>query len=104
VQQHAATFSAKAEDAAAADLPQFVEDEFEAFLKCGIPARGFLRVRCGDCGRDKLDAFRCKRRGFCPNSAARMARPRGPETLVAALVKRVNDAGLGQILWLTRPS
>ncbi len=28
----------------------------------------------------------------------------GPEALVAALVKRVNDAGLGQILWLATPS
>ena len=35
VQQHAATFIAQAEDAAGADLPQFVKDEFDAFLECG---------------------------------------------------------------------
>ena len=35
VQQHAATFLAHAEDAAGADLPQFVKDEFDAFLECG---------------------------------------------------------------------
>ena len=63
VQQHAATFIAHAEAAAGADLPQFVKDEFDAFLECGIVAHGFLRLRCGDCGHDKLVAFSCKRRG-----------------------------------------
>ena len=57
VQQHAATFFAQAEDAAGADLPQFVKDEFDAFLECGILAHGFLRLRCGDCGHDKRLAF-----------------------------------------------
>ncbi len=71
VQQHAATFFAQAEDAAGADLPQFVKDEFDAFLECGILARGFLRLHCGDCGHDKLVAFSCKRRGFCPACGAR---------------------------------
>ena len=50
VQQHAATFFAQTEDAAGADLPQFVKDEFEPFLACGILAHGFLRLRCGNCG------------------------------------------------------
>ena len=61
VQQHAATFFAKVEAAAGADLPQFVKDEFDAFLECGILAHGFLRLRCGDCEHDKLVAFSCKR-------------------------------------------
>ena len=71
VQQHAATFFEQAESAAGADLPQFVKDEFDAFLECGILAHGFLRLRCGDCGHDKLVAFSCKRRGFCPSCGAR---------------------------------
>ena len=71
VQQHAATFFAQAEDAAGADLPQFVKDEFDAFLECGILANGFLRLHCGDCGHDKFVAFSCKRRGFCPSCGAR---------------------------------
>jgi hypothetical protein len=57
----------QAEDAAGADLPQFVKDEFDAFLECGILAHGFLRLHCGDCGdcgHDKLVAFGCKRRGL----------------------------------------
>ena len=53
VQQHAATFIAQTEAAAGADLPQFVKDEFDAFLECGILAHGFLRLRCGGRGRDE---------------------------------------------------
>ena len=53
-----------------------MKDEFDAFLECGILAHGFLRVRCGDCGHDKLVAFSCKWRGFCPSCGARrMAQP-----------------------------
>ena len=52
-------------------LPQFVKDEFDAFLECGILAHGFLRLRCGECGHEKLVAFSCKRRGFCPSCGAR---------------------------------
>ena len=37
----------------------------------GILGHGFLRVRCGDCGHDRLVAFSCKRRGFCPSCGAR---------------------------------
>ena len=48
-----------------------VKDEFDAFLECGILAHGFLRLRCGVSGHDKLVAFSCKRRGFCPSCGAR---------------------------------
>ena len=69
--QHAGTFFAEAEAAAGADLPQFFKDEFEAFLNCGILAHGFMRLRCSDCGHDKLVANSRKRRGFCPSCGAR---------------------------------
>ena len=42
VQQHASTFFEQTESAAGADLPQFVKDEFDAFLECGILAHGFF--------------------------------------------------------------
>jgi hypothetical protein len=29
----------------------------DAFLECGIPAHGFLRLRCGKCGHHKLPTF-----------------------------------------------
>ncbi len=52
-------------------LPEFVKDEFDAFLECGILAHGFLRLRCAGCADEKLVAFSCKRRGFCPSGGAR---------------------------------
>jgi hypothetical protein len=63
VQQHAATLFAQAEAEAGADLPEFVKDEFEAFSECHILAAGFLRLRCGDSGHEKLVALSCKRPG-----------------------------------------
>ncbi|MFO1327148.1 MAG: transposase zinc-binding domain-containing protein [Rubrivivax sp.] len=53
------------------ELPRFVKDEFDAFLECGILGHGFLRLRCRECGHDKLVAFSCKRRGYCPSCGAR---------------------------------
>jgi len=46
------------------EIPEFVKEEFDAFLECGILAHGFLRLRCADCAREKLVAFSCKRRGY----------------------------------------
>ncbi len=51
--------------------PRFVEREFEKFLDCGVLERGFLRVKCADCPRERLIAFSCKTRGFCPSCTAR---------------------------------
>ena len=70
VQQHAARFIAHTE-ASTGELSRFIKDEFDAFLACGVLAHGFLRLRCGACGHDKLLAFSCKRRGFCPSCGAR---------------------------------
>jgi hypothetical protein len=52
-------------------LPQYVIDEFEAFIKCGIPAYGFLRLKCSCCAEEKIVAFSCKKRGFCPSCCAK---------------------------------
>ena len=55
-------------------LPEHVRREFQAYLKCGRLEHGFLRVRCDKCQFERLVAFSCKRRGFCPNCGAhRMA-------------------------------
>ena len=40
-------------------------------LERGILSHRFLRLRCGDCGHDKLIAFSCERRGSCPLCGAR---------------------------------
>jgi ribosomal protein S27E len=52
-------------------LPRYVEDEFEAYLKCGRLEHEFLRVKCESCQAEKLVAFSCKRRGFCPSCGGR---------------------------------
>jgi ribosomal protein S27E len=52
-------------------LPDFVEEEFDAYLKCGRMEEGFLRLRCEQCHAEKLVAFSCKKRGFCPSCGAR---------------------------------
>jgi len=52
-------------------LPDYVAQEFDAYLKCGRLEEGFLRVRCGSCHADKRVAFCCKKRGFCPSCGAR---------------------------------
>ncbi len=52
-------------------LPRYVQREFEEYLKCGRLEHGFLRVKCEDCHSERLVAFSCKRRGFCPSCGAR---------------------------------
>ena len=70
VRTHYATFAAEV-DACGATLPQFIKDEFDAYLDCGILAKGFLRLSCDGCARDTLVAFSCKRRGLCPSCGTR---------------------------------
>jgi hypothetical protein len=70
VAQNYRTFEAMTE-AQGKYLPNHVTQEFEAFLKCGILAHGFLRVRCNDCKHEKLVAFSCKKRGFCSSCGGR---------------------------------
>ena len=73
VREHLATFleETRERSATGAGFPRFVEQEFERYLKCGILAHGFARVRCGDCGNDLLVALSCKGRGLCPSCNAR---------------------------------
>ncbi|MFT5677408.1 MAG: ribosomal protein S27E, partial [Paraglaciecola sp.] len=52
-------------------LPSYVQAEFEAFLTCGRLENGFLRVQCENCHHERLVAFSCKKRGFCPSCGAR---------------------------------
>jgi uncharacterized YigZ family protein len=66
-------------------------------LRCSVPyaLEGFMRREIHSAGFDLIDVL---------HGSVVTLHFSGPETLVAALVKRVNDAGLGQILWLARPS
>jgi hypothetical protein len=48
-------------------LPDYVGSEFDGFLLRGRLEHGFLRERCDSCHAERLVAFLCKRRGFCPS-------------------------------------
>lgn len=52
-------------------LPQYIQKEFDDYLKCGLLEYGFLRVRCEDCHHEKMVAFSCKHRGLCPSCCAK---------------------------------
>ena len=71
VQENLLTFYERMEGEYEGGLPDFVKKEFDEFLKCGILAHGFLRVQCESCHDEKLVAFSCKKRGFCPSCGAR---------------------------------
>ena len=73
VQAHFATWLALARDAQddADAVPGYIEREFRRYLECGIPAHGFARAHCGQCGHDFLIAFSCKGRGVCPSCNTR---------------------------------
>jgi hypothetical protein len=51
--------------------PLYVHSEFEDYLKCGLLEYGFWRVRCEDCHHERMVAFSCKHRGFCPSCCAK---------------------------------
>jgi hypothetical protein len=72
VRDHFETFRAQAARLRGGDgLPRFVEQEFRDFLTCGSLAAGFARFRCANCRFDRLVAFSCKGRGFCPSCGGR---------------------------------
>ena len=52
-------------------IPIFIKDEFEKFLRCGVPEFGFIRTYCYHCRESGIVAFSCKKRGFCPSCCAR---------------------------------
>ena len=72
VREHLESFFAHARERSShgRGLPAFVERDLRAYTSCGILARGFARVRCPDCGFERLVAFSCKA-SICPSCATR---------------------------------
>ena len=70
LQGHLDTFIAERE-AEGRPLPDYIKEEFEAYMRCGIPAFGFLRLKCKSCEEEIFVAFSCKKRGFCPSCCAK---------------------------------
>ena len=76
-------------------LPKHVENELRDYVKCGVLAHGFVRVRCKDCGKSMAVGFSCKGRGFCPSCTGR----RMADTS-ARLVDDVFPAGVPVRQWV----
>jgi hypothetical protein len=71
VQQNLESFLAHARENYEGGLPRYVEQEFRAYLKCGVFSEGFTRLSCDACGHDLLVAFSCHRRTLCPSCTGR---------------------------------
>jgi hypothetical protein len=72
IADHLETFLATLDaDPMAKGLPQYVREEFYAYLQCGVLAHGFVRLGCDTCPHKMLLAFSCKRRRLCPSCAGR---------------------------------
>ncbi|HUH12199.1 MAG TPA: transposase zinc-binding domain-containing protein, partial [Longimicrobiales bacterium] len=73
VQQHLETFLARTAEAdpLGEGVAGWVEEDFRAYLRCGILAHGFARLRCDGCATERLVAFSCKGRGVCPSCNTR---------------------------------
>jgi len=48
-------------------LQPIIKEVVERYLDCGNPKFGFARIRCPDCGENRLLIFSCRSRGFCPS-------------------------------------
>ena len=60
VRGHWSDFAAEIRDRTdGVGLPAFVVGEFRKFLRCGVLAHGFARVRCADCAFERLVPFSC---------------------------------------------
>jgi hypothetical protein len=62
VSRHAQTMLAELPDADGRGLPRYVERELAEYLRCGILAHGFARVRCTTCHDEIVVAFSGKER------------------------------------------
>jgi len=52
-------------------LSKKIIGEFESVLGCGILSKGFIRMVCKNCKKNRFVAFSCKKRGFCPSCCGR---------------------------------
>jgi ribosomal protein S27E len=52
-------------------LRSIIKEVVERYLDCGNPRCGFARIRCPDCGQERLLMFSCRTRGFCPSCHAK---------------------------------
>jgi hypothetical protein len=69
VSEHGKAFREQAEHAGG--LPDFVVDEVEEYLRCGILEHGVVHLACRRCGHARVVGVSCKRGGLCPSCTGR---------------------------------
>ena len=50
-----------------------IDEAVGKYFQCGTLLGGFARLKCPDCGAEKLLALSCKTRGFCPSCSTKRA-------------------------------
>ncbi len=88
VEQHYPAFVAHLTEQGKA-LPRLRREGIRVLPACGRLEHGFLRVRCESCHFERLIAFSCKKRGFCPSCGAR----RMAETAALLVTHLAHKAG-----------
>ena len=71
----------------------FVDAMVARYLDCGVPEGGFARLKCDDCGSERLLTLSCKQRGICPSCDAKRA------AAFAAFLKDELLENVGHCLW-----
>ena len=73
VREHLETFLALAQsrDLDLRPVRPAAERALREYLRCGIAAHGFARVRCASCKHEYLVPFSCKVRDLCPSCGTR---------------------------------
>ena len=49
----------------------FVDTVVARYLDCGVEEGGFARLKCDECGGERLVTLSCKQRGICPSCDAK---------------------------------
>ena len=65
-------------------VPEVLQEEFDAFIGCGILRYGFTTVECTNCEHSLRVPFSCKRRGICSSCCAKRA-----ESTAAFLTEKI---------------
>jgi hypothetical protein len=90
VRDHLETFYQAVEEGfASAPLPNFVKQEFERFLDCGVLCRGAALLVCEQCPQTNVIALSCKGRGFCPSCLGRRMAQTSANIIDHVLPRRV---------------
>ena len=71
VRDNPRTLYAAIEQGFATPLPDFVKDELEGYVDCGILSRGFAVLACSECTERIVVGFSCRGLGFCASCLGR---------------------------------